>query len=279
MKFDVNDLLSIDEYKKYLVGIGRISIIKLEKLLLNNNEENKIQFFYGFLPIAFNNAIAIYDRFSEFIDGYYSPMDFVQEANCVLLEFLYGNYQEYNFRTIQLFMYSYYRQLLRRIVNVFTIKKPFCLLEEYSKLQKDVDDLSEKFNGTKLELYVMLSSQLNTSLDHLENLDMLFSKVLPLNGGVINSIKDDNLFSDEVINKIYYEELREAILNLSLGELDRLVLMKRFGFSEDPTDNSKAMTLQEISDETGYSREGIRLIQNKVLERVKNLNIVRNNGN
>ena len=55
--------------------------------------------------------------------------------------------------------------------------------------------------------------------------------------------------------------------------------MKRFGFSEDPTDNSKAMTLQEISDETGYSREGIRLIQNKVLERVKNLNIVRNNGN
>ena len=94
-----------------------------------------------------------------------------------------------------------------------------------------------------------------------------FDKPIDEDGGSLLDIipSKDNSFSDSIL----LMDDKEFIIGELLAKLDdraRRIIELSYGFSEN-----KAMTLQEIGEMLGISREGVRLIRDKSLSKLKRI--------
>jgi len=79
---------------------------------------------------------------------------------------------------------------------------------------------------------------------------------------LIDLIKDEKInFDDEIINKIYFDQLNRVIESNFLSKRSQKIIKMRYGYPE----YGKAHTLKEVSKEIGVSKERVRAIQKKTL--------------
>lgn len=76
-------------------------------------------------------------------------------------------------------------------------------------------------------------------------------------------VKSGTSFEDEIINDLICEQVRECLVKL-LTEKERDIVCKRFGIG-----TGYIMTLEQIGQEYGVTRERIRQIEAKALRKLK----------
>jgi RNA polymerase primary sigma factor len=153
----------------------------------------------------------------------------------------------------------------RMYVNSFKIDSAYSYLKELLCREPSMDEIAAflKEQGVKIkedevEKHFLFKS-IFLSLDMSTNIE---DETLTLEGLI-------STFNTEDIEKDLYEEDFEEIMRVSLGRLSRRerdILIFRFGLNEeDPK------TLNEVGKILGLSRERVRQIEKRALEKLKNI--------
>ncbi len=80
-------------------------------------------------------------------------------------------------------------------------------------------------------------------------------------GELLDSMREESV-KEEIENKLAFDAVLCAMDNIS--EKERKVLNMRFGLED-----GREHTLQEIADELGITREGVRIIEKRALEKIR----------
>ena len=87
----------------------------------------------------------------------------------------------------------------------------------------------------------------------------------------INNVKDKD-FTDNVVEKMYYQQVYDFIFNSNvLNETEKNIIKRRYGF-----DNLKFYFLEEVALEDGVTRERIRQKECKALRKLRSSKELKN---
>lgn len=149
------------------------------------------------------------------------------------------------------------------------IRIPSYKYDLLSKVNKFITDrLKEDSNYPSIE---EISSNLNISKKIVESLMTDFQDVISLNieigediclEDVVAEISDNNSLEDNILNKMVKGQIKEILDSLSTREKEILTL--RYGL-----DGSEIHTLEEIGQTFNITRERVRQIEKKTLDKLK----------
>lgn len=147
------------------------------------------------------------------------------------------------------------------------IRLPVHLAEEVTKLNYVEQKLILKLN--RVPSYDEVAEVLSIPTDQVKKLykvrDLPLSLEMPVgeeDTTLMSFLEDDTNIEDEVLNKISREDLLSFIK--MLPERDRDIIKMRYGIL-----NEKPMTLDLIGKKYGITRERVRQLENKALNRLK----------
>ena len=176
----------------------------------------------------------------------------------------------YRFSTYATYWIQHY--IRRGLENeVKSIRVPIYFYEELKKYKKIKEQLTVKYkrNPTEGEL----AKELNVSLERIKQYVMNCDDTLSLNFPVgedkdmeiIEQVSSDVKTPEEEMLDIDLKEKIDEILNSDMLTPRELEVIKlRFGFEE------RIYTLEEIGQKMGVTRERIRQIEKKALNKLKN---------
>ncbi len=140
--------------------------------------------------------------------------------------------------------------LLRRLIDLQNES-----LEKDNRLLTN-EELMEKLEISKktlLKLEILMEGQV--SLDQpIRNTTLVFEDTI--------NVKEDFITGDSIITNILYNEIKEVID--TFGKNERMVLYLRFGLGGEPP-----MSLLEVGNRVSLSRERVRQIEQKALDKVR----------
>lgn len=178
--------------------------------------------------------------------------------------------------------YAYWwirQRMLRYIVNNFyRIRMPAYVHQYLNTLNKLENESNIKF-GNIVDSYIIQNSDFDKSkIDDLRKIRYKFLNYTSLNESAkdnpdkerLEDVKDPDIsVSEQAEFNIFIENIKSELETLS--EKEKIVLVKRFGLFA-----SKEYTLEEIGDELGFTRERIRQIEKKSLEKLSRRKSLRN---
>jgi len=270
-EYDYDDSVVLDGVKAYLKSIGNHPRLNFEQeKALSERVQNGDQAAINELVEC--NLLLVVSVAKKYYGCGLPLLDLIQEGNLGLIKAAekYDGSKGFRFST-----YAHYwiRQAISRALGdqSRTIRIPANMVELLSKVKKATAELTQKnerqptdkeiadFLGVELEKVqtVMDISQATTSLD------------TPVDDEGETSIGDliadhaaENPFANLV--KEANHQIIEAVLNtLSTREAD--ILRMRFGINA-----AKPMTLEEVGQHYGVTRERIRQVENKAIRKLRN---------
>ncbi len=204
-------------------------------------------------------------------------MDMVQEANIGLITAIKRFDVEKGAR-FSTYASWWIKQAVGRYLydNSRTIRVPVHVGELVSKMNKYANEYLLK-HDKPIDYFTMdreeLAKMFDTSVETIKHVLSLPTAAISLYMSVDNEsdseLQDflpvsDTLESDEIIDRISYEEFRKMFESSPLSEREKEIIRKRFGL-----DGDRVKTLEEIAKEYGVTRERIRQIEAKALRKLR----------
>ena len=276
----VRDLSRADALQRYMAEVARHPLITREEehaLAVKFRETGDKQAAYRLVT---SNLRLVVKIAHEYRRAAFSLLDLVQEGNVGLLQAV----QKYDpYRGVKLSSYAAWwirAYILRflmdnwRMVKLgttqaqrklfFNLRKeqekllsqgfeaqPKLLAERLNVSEQDVREMDQRLGNDEFSLDTPLAGQDESRQTHM---DRLAQPGLP----------PDEQLADDELRRIFKQKLHEFGALLT-GEKDRFLFDKRIA----PQGDGEPMTLQEVGDEFGFSRERARQLEARLLERLR----------
>lgn len=266
--------LSTDVVYDYLRTIAKFPLlsreeeIALAKEVANNNKQAKDKFICSNLRLVVSIARKYTERGVEFID-------LIQDGNTGLMKALdkFDPTKGYKFSTYATWWIR--QAVTRSLANKSrSIRVPVHMdvkINAYIRAKNMfMNSLTAPFTNK------LFAEFLNVNVEVIDNLDN-FIKIYGINMASLNAkIDDDTEFGEFIADQ--KNEIEETSISTSLkSEIEKLIdsklnsqqadiIRKRFGIGDD---NPAPMTLEQIGDIYGVTRERIRQIEAKALKKLK----------
>lgn len=264
------DIKIDDPVRMYLKEIGRINLLSADEeyeyaiRVLDGDEEAKSRLAESNLRLVVSIAKRYVGRGMRFLD-------LIQEGNIGLMKAVekFDPYKGFKFSTYATW---WIRQAITRAIadQARTIRVPVHMVETINKLARTQRQLTQELNREPTE--EELSERLDLSIDKIREVYKISQDPVSLETPIGeeedsllgNFIKDEKMMSpEEYANS---EMLKEELKNVlgTLTEREAKVLSLRFGLEDGQT-----LTLEEVGQIFGVTRERIRQIEAKALRKLR----------
>ena len=266
-------LQSFDNVQMYLKEIGRVPLltaqeeVKLAKLIENGDEEARQKLTQANLRLVVSIAKRYVGRSRNL-----SLLDLIQEGNIGLFKAVekFDYHRGYKFSTYATW---WIRQAITRALadQSRTIRIPVHMVETISKYTQVKRQLLQSLGREPLPEEI--ASEMEESVEKIRHIIKISQETISLETPVGGDNEESNLgefVKDEktvspnqmAARKLLQNRLKEILIDLSPRE--QKILEMRFGLKDGITH-----TLEEVGREFGVTRERIRQIEAKSLERIR----------
>lgn len=264
---------STDSVQMYLKEIGKIPLItgaqekELAKRIEKGDDEAKKQLAQANLRLVVSIAKKYISRTANL-----TILDLIQEGNLGLFRAV----EKFDWR--RGFKFSTYatwwvRQAITRALadQARTIRIPVHMVESISKYHQVVRRLTQDLGRDPLAEEV--ATEMGIEVDKIRHMQKISQETVSLEAPVGDSeedsvlgefIEDDKILSpdQEVARRLLRDQIKEILVDLTLRE--QKILEMRFGLAD-----GNQHTLEEVGAEFGVTRERIRQIESKALEKIR----------
>jgi RNA polymerase primary sigma factor len=269
----VNDRVTTDSVKLYFREISKIKLltgeeeVSLAKRIEKGDEEAKQALITANLRLVIKMA----KRYSN--QGL-SFQDLIEEGNLGLIKAT----EKFNWR--RGFKFSTYatwwiRQAITRTISNHsrTVRVPVHVSEDINRMEKVTRDLTRKYGREPNLTELSKASKLN--FEKIYKLQRLAQKNISLEvpiSDMANSRSIGDFIEDQTVanpaQNMFSQLVSEKIQKLlaALSDKEQKVILMRFGFDED-----KPKTLEQTGSILGVTRERIRQIEEKALQKIRSL--------
>jgi len=266
------DQVSFDAVQIYLKEIGEIPLIsanqekELAKRIEEGDEEAKNLLIRANLRLVVSIAKKYIGK-----SPYLSILDLIQEGNFGLFKAVekFDWRKGYKFSTYATW---WIRQAITRAIadQSHTVRIPVHMVETISKYKQVVRRLSQDLERAPLPEEI--AAEMNISVDKVHQIQKIGQGTVSLETPVGDEedstleefIKEEKIISPEqaAAHNLLSDQIEEILKDLSLKE--QKILKMRFGLGGE-----KMHTLEEVGKEFGVTRERIRQIESKALEKIR----------
>jgi len=273
--FDLSQISS-DSIQMYLREIGKIPLLKAEEevSLAKRKEKGDKSAERKIIEANLRLVVSIAKKF---VGKSLSLLDLIQEGNIGLFRAVkkFDYRKGYKFSTYATW---WIRQAITRALadQSRTIRIPVHMVETINRFQQVQRRLLQDLgrDPTPEEL----AAEMGEEVDKINHIIKISQETVSLEVSVGDDDDDSSLqdFIEDVKNvspdraaglQILRDYVKEAIIDLSARE--QKILEMRFGLNDGVTH-----TLEEVGQEFGVTRERIRQIEAKALEKIKEMNIL-----
>jgi RNA polymerase primary sigma factor len=214
----------------------------------------------------------------KYINRGLSFLDLIQEGNLGLMVAVdkYDSNRGYRFST---FAYFWIRQAITRAIfnKGRNVRIPININMDILKYQKVILDLEEKLG--RVPNIEEIANELNISIKKAIDLYRFQYDTDSINRALSQSddleldyfISNNDDIENKVISSVLSDEVMDLIHKCGLTEKEFQVIMLRYGFIND-----NPMTLNEVGEKLGVSRQRIKQIESIALSKIRNSNYIKN---
>ena len=262
--------ISDDSVRMYLREIGRISLlnteeeIRLAKRIVQGDETAKKR-------LAEANLRLVVSIAKKYIGRGLSLLDLIQEGNTGLLRAVekFDYHKGFKFSTYATW---WIRQAITRAIadQARTIRIPVHMVETINRLIRVQRQLVQDLGREPLPEEI--AAEMGIEIDKVENILKISQETVSLEAPV--GEEEDSRLGDFLEDKDSMSPEESAIYQLLKGHIseflkylsprEQRILKMRFGL-----DDGKTHTLEEVGKEFGVTRERIRQIEAKALQKLK----------
>lgn len=257
--FDINEF---NEYCNFVNNIPKLTYKESNELLKSNDLESKKKLVEGSLRFVFKYVIDFYNYYSKYVYLPFSLMDYVQDANELLVNLIYGDYKYENYNFLR---FAFYHNIFSLLKKRISINEPSNYVDEYVDILKFRDEYYKKFR--KEASIDIIADTMDLSASHIELLERMFKPFININN--LNNSDYNNLISEsfesEVFDKEFKDAFFDAILESRLTDNQRNVIINHYGLG----DVNPCGTLSETGELIGVTRQAIKRTLENGKDRLK----------
>ena len=266
-----DDTVGLDGLKSYLMSIGnhpRLTFEEEKELSLRALEGDAS----AINRLVECNLLLVVSVAKKYHGCGLPLLDLIQEGNIGLIKAAekYDGSKGFRFSTYATY---WIRQTISRALSdqARTIRMPANIVELLTKIKKVSSDFFQKSNRqpTDKELAAILDVELDKVQIALDMSQAVASLDIPVDDSGETSMSDliaDHNAENPIANLIVEanHQIVENVLS-TLSSKEAEILRMRFGLNRD-----RAMTLEEVGNHYGLSRERIRHVENKAIRKLRN---------
>lgn len=266
-----NEVVVVDAVKAYLKSIGnhpRLTFEQEQELSVKalNGDRNAVN------TLVECNLLLVVSVAKKYYGCGLPLLDLIQEGNLGLIKAAekYDGSKGFRFSTYATY---WIRQSISRALGdqSRTIRIPANMIELLSKVKKATAELTQKLGRVPSDKEI--ASHLNIELDKVQAVMDIAQATTSLDTPVDDEGETcmGDLIADRFAENPVANMIREANSQIiaavfdTLGAREAEILRMRFGIGAE-----KAMTLEEVGQHYGLTRERIRQIENKAIRKLRN---------
>ena len=267
----------VNTLKQYLSEIGKYPLLTIEeeKKLAIKVKQGDEQAKQEFIKRNLRLVVSIAKKYTR---NELPFLDLIQEGNLGLITAVerYDVEKGYRFST-----YAFYwikQSIIRSIINTSrNIRIPVYLYEQIRTYSKTVETLSKQFNHQPT--IEEIAQAMNISLEEVIKLQTLYAGTVSINS-YINDEKDseleefipskEDLIEDIAMEQTMKDDVYKLLQQANLTKREMEILILRYGIK-----NGYSETLEEISRRYGVTKERIRQLELKAMNKIRKSNEIK----